>query len=69
MNLGQYIDSFRQEQITGELLLELTEDVVENELMVSSKLHRMRVMKLIDGKHSAEGYLNGEGPYVQCVKK
>ena len=69
MNMSQHIEAFHKEQITGELLLELTEDVLEQELMVSSKLHRMRIIKLIEGKHSAEGYLNGEGPYVQCVMK
>jgi hypothetical protein len=69
MNLNQYVDTFRNEQVSGELLMELTDDVLEQDLNVSNKLHRLRIGKLINGLHSAEGYLNGEGPYVQCVKK
>lgn len=68
MNLSQYSETFQEEQVSGELLLDLTEDVLENDLSISSKLHRMRIMKLIKGIHSAESYLKGEGPYVQMTK-
>ena len=68
MKLPQYIETFAEEQISGELLLELTEDMLEQELFVTSKLHRMRIMKLIHGVYSAQGFLNGEGPYVSLIK-
>ena len=69
MNLSKYSEAFKAEQISGELLLELNEDILEKELDVSSKLHRLRILKLISGEHSAQGYLNGEGPYVKMVVK
>ena len=68
MKLPQYIETFAEEQISGELLLELTDDMLEQELFVTSKLHRMRIMKLIYGVYSAQGFLNGEGPYVSLIK-
>lgn len=68
MKLPQYTETFAEEQISGELLLELTDDMLEQELFVTSKLHRMRIMKLIHGVYSAQGILNGEGPYVSLIK-
>ena len=63
MGLKQYSQTIAQEQITGDVLLECTEAVLEKELHIESKLHRVRLMKLIDGSHSAQGILSGEGPY------
>ena len=51
------------ELVDGELLLEITDDILLTELNITSSLHRKRIMKLIVGDHSAESYLNGEGPY------
>lgn len=56
-----------QEHIDGELLAECNDAILENELAVSSKLHRNRLMKLITGKHSALAILEGEDPYVTLV--
>ena len=63
MNIPQYVEKFAQEVVDGELLLELTDDILATELNVSSPLHRKRILKLITGDHSAEGYFMGEGPY------
>ena len=63
MGLKQYNQTIAQERITGDVLVECTESVLEKELHVESKLHRVRLMKLIDGSHSARGILSGEGPY------
>lgn len=68
MNLSQYSEVLRNEQVSGELLLDLNDDILEQELMVSSKLHRMRIVKLVNGEHSAESYLKGEGPYGKIMK-
>ena len=63
MGLEQYSQSIAQEHITGDVLLECTEGILEKELKIASKLHRVRLMKLIDGSHSAKSILTGEGPY------
>lgn len=63
MNLGVYKDTFQKEQITGEILAELTDQELKDELGVSSKIHRVRMMKIITGRHSASCVLNGEDPY------
>ncbi len=45
-------------QISGEILLECDEDILENELHVSSRIHRIRLTKLINGKVSARNVLS-----------
>ena len=42
--------------------------VLETELKMTSKLHRVRLMKIVSGKHSAENILRGEDPYVYATK-
>ena len=57
MGLGQYKNTILEEQISGEILLECDDSVLQNELGVSSKIHRIRIMKLITGHHSAKTLL------------
>lgn len=64
MNMAQYQDSFMEEQVDGELLIECDEDVLMHELKVTSKLHRTKLMKLITGRHCASTVLLGLDPYV-----
>ncbi len=40
MDLIKYSDSFRREQISGDVLLELTEEELKEDLGIASKLHR-----------------------------
>ena len=49
MNLGSYKENFHTEQIDGVLLLACDEEILECELGVASRLHRMRILKLIKG--------------------
>ncbi|KAL5506258.1 hypothetical protein EMCRGX_G007863 [Ephydatia muelleri] len=63
MGLEQYSQDMAREHITGDVLLECTEGILEKELNILSKLHRVRLLKLIDGSHSAKAILSGEGPY------
>lgn len=58
MGLQKYIETATQERITGDILLECTEGVLEKDLHIMSKLHRVRLMKLIDGSHSAKSILS-----------
>ena len=50
MSLKVYQDTFKREQVNGEILSECDEDVLVNDLGVSSKLHRIKLMKVISGK-------------------
>jgi len=50
MELSQYKDAFQKEQITGDILLECDNQILEVELKISSRLHRLRLMQVIDGK-------------------
>lgn len=52
MGFKSYQENFKREQVNGEILSECDEDVLTNDLGVSSKLHRMRIMKVISGKLS-----------------
>ena len=51
-------------QVNGEILSECDEEVLSSDLGITSKLHRMRLMKVISGRHSARGILEGEDPYT-----
>ena len=59
----QYKQLFLQEHLTGEVLAELDDYVLKEELGIKHKLHRVRIMKLISGKHSAQSILRGDGNY------
>ena len=50
--MSSYKDAFKKEQISGCLLIELDEDVLETELGVTRKLDRIKLMKLIEGRHT-----------------
>ncbi|XP_019857261.1 PREDICTED: uncharacterized protein LOC109585561 [Amphimedon queenslandica] len=52
MNLGQYKKKFEEEQITGSLLLEIDDDILQNELGVTSKLHRLKITRIIEGRQT-----------------
>jgi hypothetical protein len=49
MSLDKYQDNFKREQVNGEILSECDEDVLTNDLGISSKLHRIKLMKVISG--------------------
>lgn len=53
MRLPQYIKNFRHEQVTGSLLLQCSEDMLQGELGIDSQLHCKRLMALISGQQSA----------------
>ena len=64
MNLGQYKETFKTENISGEVLVEFDdEDILEYELGVKSKLHRIRLVKLMAGCYSVQDMLEGKDVY------
>ena len=50
MGLKMYWENFIAEQVNGEILSECDEEVLKNDLGVTSKLHRMRLLKVISGR-------------------
>ena len=64
MQLPQYKTKFADESISGAILSDIDEGILQEELGITSRLHRMRLMKLVNGDHSAERILKGENPYV-----
>lgn len=52
LNLDQYKDTFQAESIDGSLLSELDEDTLQNELGMASKIHRKKLLLVIQGKQT-----------------
>ena len=65
MNMDKYSTSFAQEQISGEILSQCDDQVLLEELQITSKVHRIRLLSLIQGHSSARSLLD---PYVKCFK-
>ena len=53
MHLGQYKVVFSEKQIDGMVFAELNEALMEHELGVKSKLHRLRLLMVAKGKKKA----------------
>ena len=54
MGMKQYTEAFKNEDINGKVLLECDDSVLANDLRVSSKLHRIRLLKVVSGEFSAK---------------
>jgi hypothetical protein len=54
--LETYIDVFKAECISGDILQEIDDSVLSKELGVKSKLHRIRMMRLVGGKFPCSTY-------------
>ncbi len=50
LGLEKYKESFMTEQICGSLLMELTDDILLNELGITRKLDRIKLLVIIEGK-------------------
>ena len=57
MDLSQYRENFQREHVTGEVLVECDENVLQQELGIASKIHRIRLMKIVNGQRSVYEYL------------
>ena len=58
MGLSQYKEQFIKEGITGSLLSELDEEILETELNVKSQLHRLKLMRIIQAHQSIDELFN-----------
>ena len=63
MDMSQYRQSFRREQVTGVVLALVDDDILKTDLSVSSKLHRTRLLKIVSGEVSVVG--GKDSKYVQ----
>lgn len=57
MKLGDYKPKFESEQINGDLMLELDDSILEHELGVKTRIHRIKLMKVISGAYPVGNYL------------
>lgn len=62
MGLSQYRDNFIKEHIDGEVLVDLGEEELKD-LGVISKIHTLRLKKIIEGKIPSQKYLEEGNPY------
>jgi hypothetical protein len=61
MSLGQYREKILSEHISGEILLECDDAILQEEIGVTSRIHRIRIMKIISGQHSTKTMLEKAG--------
>lgn len=66
MHLQEYMKVFFTEHIDGPGLCTMNEATL-HQLGVISKLHRIKLLNIINGKLSARCYLERD-PYVRCYK-
>ena len=57
LGLGNYKETFIEEQIDGPLLFELDEAVLEEDLGITTRLHRIKLMSIIDGRISVSKFI------------
>ena len=50
VDLPEYEEAFQRERVDGHVLLQLSEQILQSELRVDSRLHRIRIMNLAAGK-------------------
>ena len=63
LGMMKYHETFAEQSIDGEVLVECDESTLQHELGMDSKVDRIRLMK-ISGQYSSLGVLRGEYPYV-----
>ena len=64
LRLSKYRTRFEEEQIAGDILMDCNEEMLEKELGVGMRIHRLRLLKIIRGDYSAQRILEGLSPYA-----
>ena len=57
MKLTEYVTKFQEERIDGRMLFELDDQVMRNELGMNKKLHRLKILMIVQGTRSVTRYL------------
>ncbi len=47
LGLGQYRPTIEREHVAGDILAALDDSVLHTELQIKSKIHRLRILKII----------------------
>ena len=64
MGLKRYIPTFSQEQINGDILSTCDDALLNEDLKITSRLHRMRLLRVIEGAYSVHDIMTGKDGYV-----
>ena len=64
MGLEQYTPIFKQEQINGDILSTCDDQILQDELKITSRLHRMRLLRVIQGTYSVNEIMSGKDGYI-----
>ena len=67
MNFQQYMEAFAREHINGSMLCDLDE-ISLDELGIMSKLHKIRMLNVINGTTTVRPLIERD-PYVRCYMK
>ena len=54
--LGQYGEMVGTEGVSGDILAECNEEILSTELAIKSKIHRLKLLRIIEGKASMDLY-------------
>ncbi|XP_019860368.1 PREDICTED: uncharacterized protein LOC109588671 [Amphimedon queenslandica] len=57
MRLEQYAETFQREQIDGKILIELDESILKEELGIAKKIHRLKLLNIINGDQCISVYV------------
>lgn len=57
LNLSHYKENFQREGVSGRLLVELSEEDLERDLGMTSRLHRKKLIMVIQGKQTYQQLL------------
>ena len=57
IGLDVYVEVFKAECISGEILQEIDDNVLDKELGIKSTLHRIRMRNLVNGKYPQNIYV------------
>lgn len=64
MGMEQYHETFIKQQINGDILTDCDDDILKNELKITSRLHRIRLLRIISGQYSVQEIMSGNDGYV-----
>ena len=64
MGLERYTPTFSQEQINGDILSTCNDAHLNEDLKITSGVHRMRLLRVIEGTYSAQDIMTGKDGYV-----
>lgn len=67
MHFEEYMQVFHNNNIDGQALYAMNEMSL-HQLGMNSRLHKIKLMNVINGKVSARSYIEKD-PYVRCYKK